>query len=335
MTELDDIAARYERFARLEARGRSDLYAAWAGGVAADSAALAVIARLPPDRRQPPLVFGLARMLGADEGGYPAFAAWLGQHGDELVAATAVRSLQTNEPLRCAALVPALAVFGGPVALIELGASAGLCLSPDRYSYRYVGAASVSLDPPEGVSPVVLESELRGDRVPPLRLPEIAWRAGLDLRPLDAADDEDRRFATSLVWPGEVGRAERIAAALDVAAAAQPRIDAGDASDPRTVRALVDAAPAGLPVVITTPGLMPHIPRAGRERLLGTLAWLRADTEREVHTVSLDPPALHGVVSGAVDPDDWPGFVLSRDGVVLGAADPLGAWVEWRHDPEA
>jgi hypothetical protein len=47
------------------------------------------------------------------------------------------RRTQTNEPGRCATLLPALAALDGPLALIEVGASAGLCLHVDRYSYDY------------------------------------------------------------------------------------------------------------------------------------------------------------------------------------------------------
>lgn len=329
MTVRDEVAERYERFARDEAPGRSALYGEWASGVATDALACDVIGRLPPDRRQPPLVFALARLRGAPEtGGYAAFAEWLLQHGDELVADASVRSLQTNEPQRSAVLLAALSVLEGPIALIELGASAGLCLLPDRYSYRYTGSAEIDLDPEAGPSPVVLSCELRGDRIPDLRMPEIVWRAGLDLRPLDAADATDRRFATALVWPGETGRADRIDAALEIAAGADLRIAAGDATDAAAIRRLVDAAPPGATVVVTTPGLLPHVPRAGRERLIDALTELRE--EGRARWVSLDPPSLHERWTTPVDASGWPGFVLGLDGRVLAAADPLGAWLEWR-----
>lgn len=325
----EEVAERYARFARLEAPGRSALYEDWANGVATDASACDVIGRLPADRRQPPLVFALARLRGAPEtGGYAAFAAWLLDHGDQLVADASVRSLQTNEPQRSAVLLAALSSIEGPIALIELGASAGLCLLPDRYSYRYAGAAAVALDPADGESSVVLSCELRGERAPALRMPEVMWRAGLDLRPLDASDSEDRRFATALVWPGEVGRVERIASALDIAAGERVRIDPGDATDPAALVRLIDAAPAGATIVVTTPGLLPHVPRAGRERLFDTLGALRS--ERGVNWISLDPPTLHDRSSTPVAPEGWPGFVLSLNRRVLAAADPLGAWVEWR-----
>jgi hypothetical protein len=45
------------------------------------------------------------------------------------------QSTQTNEPGRCAALLPMLARLPEPLALLEVGASAGLCLLPDFYTY--------------------------------------------------------------------------------------------------------------------------------------------------------------------------------------------------------
>ena len=127
-----EVAERYGRFARDEAPGRSALYAEWAAGVGADGEVAAILARIPATHRQPPLVFAVTRLLGAPEGPYRDWAAWLLAHADDVVAECSARSLQTNEPLRCAALLPALSGIEGPIALLEVGASAGLCLYPDR-----------------------------------------------------------------------------------------------------------------------------------------------------------------------------------------------------------
>jgi len=323
MTDADAataVAERYGRFARDEAPGRSALYADWAAGVASHPATARILTRIPGIRRQPPLVFAVSRLLGAPEESFPVWSAWLAAHADEVVAEASRRSLQTNEPQRCAALLPALAAVPGPIALLELGASAGLCLYPDRYSYRYRGGRD--LDPADGVSDVVLTCDVVGD--PPLRLPDVVWRAGIDLAPLDAADDGDRRFLTALAWPGEEGRVARIEAALDIVAADPPVLITGDASDPATLRAAAELAPSGATLVVTTPGVLPHVPRAGRERLLAALRTLDAVW------ISIDPPGLHDAWRPPVDPSTWGGFVLGRDGVPLAAVDPLGASVEWR-----
>lgn len=316
------VAERYGRFARDEAPGRSALYAEWAAGIASDAAAQAVLARIPAVRRQPPLVFAVTRLLGAPEAGYAAWSGWLARHADAVVAECARRSVQTNEPLRCAALEPALARVHGPIALLEVGASAGLCLYPDRYSYRYEGAWPSALDPAGGTSAVVLHCALRAP-LPAHALPQIVWRAGIDLAPLHAADPADRAWLAALVWPGETGRAERIEAALDIAAAEPPTLVTGDAAD--ILPEIAATAPRHATLVVTTPGVLAHVPRAGRERII-------AAARAAGRWITLDAPELHDGWAAPVDVADWPagGFALALDGEVLAAADPLGRWLEWR-----
>ncbi|MDZ8171944.1 DUF2332 domain-containing protein [Microbacterium sp. KSW-48] len=320
--ELMAVAERYGRFARLEAPGRSALYAEWAVGVAADDAVQEVLARIPAARRQPPLVFALTRLLGAPEGSFGEWRDWVLTHADALVSAAAVRALQTNEPLRCAALLPALATVPGPIALIELGASAGLCLLPDRYSYRYTraDASPLRLDPAAGVSAVVLESSVSGN--PPVRMPEILFRAGIDLLPLDPADVGDRAFLRALVWPGERDRERRVGAALDLARAEGVRVEQADAGDPAVIDRLIRAVPDGVTAVVSTLGLMPHLPRRSREGLIGSIASAGGTW------ISLDPAGAHERWTREVDPGEGR-FVLHRDGAPLAYADPLGASVEW------
>jgi hypothetical protein len=315
---LDAVRARYARFARDEAPGRSELYAQWARRVAADDALAALLARIPDTHRQPPLVFAVTRMLGAPEADADTWATWVAAHADDVVAEAGRRSIQTNEPLRCAALLPALSLVRGPIALLEVGASAGLCLYPDRYSYRYATASGVrSLDPLDGPSPVVLASSLVGD--PLLEMPEIVWRAGVDLQPLDARSPLDRAWLTGLVWPGETGRAARIAAALDIAAADPPRIVAGDGAD--ALAELAASAPADATLVVTTPGVLAHVPRARRGAVI-------AAARAAGRWITLDDPPLHEGWSAMPSPRPG-GFALALDGDVLAAVDPLGASVEW------
>ncbi|MFJ4254961.1 DUF2332 family protein [Microbacterium sp. NPDC090003] len=320
----DAVRERYTRFAENEAPGRSALYAEWAAGVAGDAAVQEVLARIPENRRQPPLVFAVTRLLGASLDGYAVWREFVLRNADAVVAECSARSLQTNEPLRLAALLPVLSEIDGPIALLEIGASAGLCLYPDRYSYRVTGPDGelrLALDPRDGVSSVVLASRVAGE-LPELRLPEIVWRAGIDLAPLDARDPDDRRWLQGLVWPGETGREQRIAAALDIAAADPPTLVAGDALE--RLDALVDEAPTDATLVITTPGVLVHIPRSERAALV---ARIRASTAR---WVTIDPPGLLDVWEPPIDAERWAGFAVALDGRVRAAADPLGAWWEWR-----
>lgn len=351
------VAERYRRFAREEAPGRSDLYEEWARGVAADPATQRLLARIPASRRQPPLVFAVTRMLGAEEGDYSGWARWLSAHIADVARECVARGLQTNEPLRCAALLPALSMIEGPIALLELGASAGLCLFPDRYSYEYADAAGdttraaggddarrVRLDPVDGPSRVVLRSRLRSTtltstlhpgrsgQMPQLRMPTIVWRAGIDLSPLDAASELDRRFLVSLVWPGEQGRAARIRAALDIVAVDPPLLVRGDATASGVIAAVAASAPHDATLVVTTPGVLPHIDREGRERVFGALDDVRAERPT-MRWISIDPPGLHE--RWAAPPPAGDGFVLGMDDRALARVDPLGGWVEWRAEDVA
>lgn len=320
----DAVQLRYARFAAEEAPGRSALYEEWARGVAGDAAVQAVLSRIPENRRQPPLVFAVTRLLGEPLGGYPRWRDFVLRHADDIVAECTVRSLQTNEPLRLAALLPVLSEIDGPVALLELGAAAGLCLYPDRYSYRFVGddgRVRAALDPSSGESPVVLTSRVTGP-LPPLRMPEVVWRAGIDLAPLDVAEERDRRWLRGLVWPGEAGREERIEAAATIAAADPPLLIAGDAL--AQLDALAARAPRDATLVVTTPGVLVHIPRAHR------LALIERISQMSARWITIDPPGLLDVWTPPIDPAAWPGFVVALDGRVRAAADPLGRWWEWR-----
>lgn len=320
----DAVRERYDRFARDEAPGRSTLYEGWARGVASDRDVQAALARIPETRRQPPLVFAVTRMLGAPLAGYAQWRAFLLAHEDDVVAECAARSIQTNEPLRLAPLLPVLSEIDGPIALLELGASAGLCLYPDRYSYRFVdraGEVRSVVDPTDGPSPVVLTSHVHGD-VPPVRMPEVVWRAGIDLAPLDARDARDRAWLQGLVWPGETGREERITAALDIVAADPPLLVRGDAGE--QVADVAVSAPRDATLVITTPGVLAHVPRAARQRLIERVRALPA------RWITIDAPDLHDAWHPPVDAGAWRGFVVALDGRVRAAADPLGRWWEWR-----
>lgn len=320
----DAVRERYDRFARNEAPGRSDVYEAWATGVAHDAEIQAILAEIPDTRRQPPLVFAVTRMLGAGLTDYVGWRQFVIDHASEIVRECAQRRVQTNEPLRLAALLPVLSEISGPVALLEIGASAGLCLYPDRYSYRYIasdGLLRAHLDPETGRSPVVLESVVDGV-LPPLRLPEIVWRAGIDLDPVDARNAKDRAWLTGLVWPGEAGREARIDAALDIAAAEPPVLVAGDASE--HLAALAASAPEDATLVVTTPGVLAHIPWAPRHALIEQIRALNA------RWITIDAPDLHDAWQPPIDANAWEGFVVALDGKVRAAADPLGRWWEWR-----
>ena len=308
-------AANYRVFAE-EARGRSAAYEALAMLVAGDDTILRFLGTLPPAKRQPNLLFAAARYLLGTPPDIAALRALVGQDRAGLARVMLARRTQTNEPARCATLLPALAQLPPPLALIEVGASAGLTLLFDRYSYDYGGHLIPGSDP----DAPTLRCVPRGPVPLPERLPVIAWRAGLDLNPLDVTDDDDVHWLSCLVWPGEGDREERLAAAVAAARRDPPAIYRGDLLT--DLPALAAQAPAGATLVIFHSAVLAYVAPEGRRRFSGTV--------RSLPTVWLSSEAP-GVVPGFSVPACQGGpLVLIRDGrTPLACADGHGAWVHW------
>jgi hypothetical protein len=231
----------------------------------------------------------------------------------------AARATQTNEPARCAALLPLLARLPQPVALVEVGSSAGLCLYPDRYSYEYDGTA---VGPP---SPVRLTCRTSGGVPPPQRLPEVAARIGVDVNPLDPSDPDDLAWLRTLIWPGPPAaeRLARLDAAAAIAAADPPMVVRGDLVD-RLPDAL-DLVPAGsTPVVFHTAVLV--YPRREKRAAFSELV-----QSLPVRWIAQEAPGvLPDVDAQLPDPGEARGrFVLSLAGQPLAWTAPHGGRIDW------
>jgi hypothetical protein len=86
---------------------------------------------------------------------------------------------------------------------------------------------------------------------PPAGLPEVVWRAGLDLNPLDVTDAADLDWLEALTWPEHTHRRARLRAAAAIAAAEPPVLVPGDQVD--DLPALAAQAPAGATLLVFTP----------------------------------------------------------------------------------
>ncbi|MCA8908431.1 MAG: DUF2332 domain-containing protein [Rhodospirillaceae bacterium] len=312
------ISERYRRFAK-EADGSSELYVRLSCAVAEDAGLLAFLAALPDERRQPNLFFAAVRWVA----GVPADGAELrhavARHGEAIAAVMASRTTQTNEPARCAVLLPVLARLPGPLALIEVGASAGLCLLPDRCGYRY-GARLLA--PPTPESPVFACTANAATPVP-AALPQVVWRAGLDLNPLDAGSADARAWLETLVWPGQEGRAARLRAALAVAAADPPRVETGDLlSD---LEGLAAEAPAGATIVVYHTAVLAYV-RAPEDRRRFAEAVSRSGA---VWICNEAPTVMPDLAAQAPPPAHANRFLLSVDGRPVAWTHPHGQAIDW------
>jgi hypothetical protein len=153
----------------------------------------------------------------------------------------------------------------------------------------------------------------------PERLPEISWRAGLDLSPLDVTRDDDVRWLSCLVWPGEADRAERLAAAIATARRDPPAVYRGDLLT--DLPALAAQAPADATLVIYHTSVLWYVAPDKREQFARTVRGLGATW------LSSEPP---GVVPGTAGPArDGHTCVVACDGRGLALADSHATWLEW------
>ncbi|NNN11464.1 MAG: DUF2332 domain-containing protein, partial [Acidimicrobiaceae bacterium] len=252
------ISENYWRFAHLEAAGRSPAYQELAEFVAENTTILQFLGRLAPAKRQPNLLFAAARYILGEPANPDSLTKLIDERGVDLAAIMYERRTQTNEAARCAILVPALALIPGPLALIEVGAAAGLTLLVDFYNYDYHGHVLNGLD----ADAPVLTCQPIGSVPIPGRVPEVGWRVGLDLNPLDPSNQADVEWLSCLIWPGEEGRAERLNAATATARRHPAQICRGDLLD--DLAGLAAKVPAGLTLVIYHTAVLAYVDEAKR-----------------------------------------------------------------------
>jgi hypothetical protein len=299
------------------------LYQALAAGIAADPELYRLLLRAPETQRLPVLLFASTHALLLAEPNH-RLAAWYPNLTDaprppddpELLTAfkefvadrasavhdlLATRSTQTNEVNRCSFLLPALGMIAaecGTLALLDVGASGGLNLFPDRYQYRYdIDGATHRVGP---ASPVQLVSSIRGDFALPVVLPDIAARIGIDTAPIDITDDVEARWLEACVWPDQADRFVGLRLAIDLARQSPPEILAGDAVElvGSTIERLTDA---GHPVV-TNSWVLNYLSDAARCAYVAELD--RIGASQDLSWVYAESPALTPGIPWGVELDD-------------------------------
>jgi hypothetical protein len=231
---------------------------------------------------------------------------------------------QTNEPQRSAVLLGGYALiaqhFGLPLALREVGASAGLNLLWDRYGYKL--GDDRFFGPPR--SPVQLTSDWRG--APPA-LPEqieVADRRGCDVAPLSLLDPASALRLTAYVWPEQRARLARLQAAVGLARRALPAVAKADAA--AWAEQQLAELPPGRTTVLYHSICWQYMSPATQERLHAVIesAGARSTPLAPLAWLSFEPPA-----SDPIRPELrltlWPGGEQRR----LARAHPHGDWAEW------
>ncbi|WP_158579969.1 DUF2332 domain-containing protein [Geodermatophilus marinus] len=345
------------------------LTAATFTAIAEDDALLDLAATIPFDRL-PPLLLSAAIRYHLDDrgppelrryypspggsqrppdGGFrPALRGFASSEAKALTDLCRQHRYQMTEVARCLDLLPALATIAAEdprtIALVDLGTGAGLGLHPDRYHCTYRLPDGTALTAGDEHSPVHLSCDVRG-ALPPPRVPAIAARLGVDVEPLDLADERTARWLAACV-PPEVDAVTRFSAAVDVARQHPAPTLRGDLVD--VLPAVVERTPPGALLVLVDTYVHVFLPP-------GRLAAFRAGVDRlgrrtDLEWVSVDPlvplgPAPTGTVQGLDVPPGWLeedrvfgviGRVGYRGGErheqLLGRAHPGAAWLEWTPD---
>lgn len=367
-----------ERLARIQRRfaefgqeyAALPLYGAVARAVAGDAEAASLLLVARPGQARPVLWFAAlhdlvlrhpevpaarwyASVVGREHlptgDPWPEVRATVMEHRGELTDLMATRSTQTNEVNRSVYLAAALAMAGSegahhvdgptPIALVELGASAGLLLGVDRYDIELVSAAGTTRLGRSG-SAVRCHGEDRSrPALPGLTLPRVEGRAGVDLHPVRLDDVDGVRWLMACLWPDVPGRVERFVAARDLMLLDPPHLVAGDMVDamPSAVSSARAGSRADAHVVVFSSWALTYVSperRAALEaaleqlsREVAELSWLTAEPEGCAPGVPLQPARHLGAGGTVLGLRRWRSG-RERPPVALGTCHPHGEWLD-------
>jgi hypothetical protein len=311
-------AENYLSFSHHEAAGKSPLYAELTAAVARDPMMLAFLAERPPAKRQPNLLLAAVRYLYGVQPDYQSFRSVVLENQDLVADVLEHRRTQTNEPARCAVLLPFLAGLSGPLALLEVGAAAGLCLLADRYGYQY-GDGLV------GDDEVVFDCELRDPAPAPQMLPEIVWRAGIDLDPVNVRDEDAVRWLHALVWPGQPERGVRLQRAVEIARRDPPRIVRGDLLN--CLESVAGDAPDDATLVVFHTAVLAYLDLEQRCKFVHRVQSLDAEW-----LSNEGPGVTPGLTLNLPPTPADPHFLIGHGSTPVAFCDPHGAWIQ-RFEP--
>jgi hypothetical protein len=231
---------------------------------------------------------------------------------------------QTNEVRRAGALLPGFLtiarLFGKPLVLSEVGASAGLNLHWDRYAYRLGAFAWGS------ASSVELTPDWKGPPPPDAEV-AIAGRAGCDLNPLDPSSIDDRERLASYIWADQADRLERAGNALDIAARTGMKVDRADAIEWLAKR--LSQRHAGCVHVVYHSIAWQYFPEALKAKGELLIATAGAGATQDAPLARLQMEADGNSDGAALTLQVWP----TGERHEIGRADFHGRWVRWRGWP--
>lgn len=260
---------------------------------------------------------------------YPYFRAFCLKHADEIRHLVTTQRVQTNEVRRCTGLLPAFELVSQrskrkPLALIELGSSAGLNLLWDRYGFDYGSAGYVG----DKASPIQLHCAVQGNLYPPIPqvFPQIIQRLGIDLLPIDVRDEKATRWLRALIWPEHKDRAELLNNALTIAQQHPPEFIKGNVLD--ILPSVLANMPQETTLCIYHSYAMNQASANIRERIFAFIA--KYATQRDLFRISLE--WYTGMDQATLELFSYQQGEIQQE--MLAKCESHGRWIKWLHTRE-
>lgn len=333
------LSEQFQRFAKYECENSSKLYEVLSYQIAEDAELLDIAATIPTGQPKPNLLFASVQYLlfekdeslkdyyptftnhplPAEEAFLP-FKQFVLKYEQPLKELFQTKLVQTNEVRRCAYLYPMLAeIFEEhkqPLALIEIGTSAGLQLGVDQYNYLYNGEISVT----NSKTPVIISSKNIGA---PLSnaiytKPKVKTRIGVDLNPIDLKDENELRWLQALIWPEHHERRELLKAAANVVTQLPLQLVRGDGI--AKLEELCELIPEDEMIVVFHTHVANQIPKEGRQQLV-----------EKLKNISIKRPLYH-CYNNMFDPNLHQDYVQNGEIIkkrVMENTDGHARWFNW------
>jgi len=242
---------------------------------------------------------------------------------DDFIAHWMRQPTQTNEVNRAAAILSALMVagdaFGLPFELLELGSSAGLNLNLARYAYDLGGVPAGTLGSSVQIAPTWHGAP------PPEAAVDVLAAQGVDLHPLDVADEATRDRLLSFVFADQPARAERLQNAIALAQRHPPQIARADAVSWLAEQLAVPQTEGRCRAIFHSMVLQ-YLTTEDRKAATDLIAaaGARATRARPLAWVSFEWTPNRSEVQLWLT--TWP----SGEARHLATCHPYGAWIEWQ-----